>query len=282
MGLNVNRKNTSISLNVPMMDYAYSDNKSCIISISSGNARLLRSTSFKDRPVGYDLQGCSSYLSVDEYALRRTGDIYGVGIGKNRLSLLKTEIIPAPLPSGWANKDIAALLPSYAGAAGYANGEFVVTGYGICMDGPSDSMHYVYKKIEKPDCTIVALVDCTYLSAHARVGLMVRETLDPKSKHAFVGTTPGDKFTLFVHRNETASNTIKMDMKLPSTPYWVELVKTANIITSFVSPDGVTWTPLKNGPISLPMDSTYYLGIAAISSHRYGMVRASFKNVQLT
>jgi regulation of enolase protein 1 (concanavalin A-like superfamily) len=281
IGLNVNRNNTSDSQKVPVIDYAMSDNKGTIVSICSGNARLLRSSSFKDRPAGYDLQGYLSYVSIDEYGFRRTGDIYGVGLGKDKWSILKTEIIPAPLPKGWDAHDIGTILPLYSGTAGYLDGEFVSTSYGLIIEGTEDNFHYIYKKMDR-DCTIVALVDCTYLSSHSRLGVMIRNTLDPNSEHSFMGTTPGDKTTVCLYRKTKAGITAKTTIPLPASPYWMKISKIGNTLTNYISSDGITWIAHQNGKSTIDMSKEYYVGLASTSTHKYGMIRSSFKNVQLT
>jgi hypothetical protein len=233
------------------------------------------------RPFGHDLVGFQDFVSVDERGLRTTGNIYGVGISREDKvqAVLKTAIIPAPLPQGWSHKEIAVTLPAYGGTAGYLNGEFIMTNYATEIDNLNDNFQYVYQEWVG-DGSIVAQMHTTTPSNHSRAGVMMRETLEANSKQAMMAIAPAEKGAIFSFRKLTSGGTINTNFPGIPVPYWLKLTRLGDVFTGFISEDGVTWT--EKGKVIVPMNQSIYVGLASASYNRSGMQTATFKQVSVT
>jgi hypothetical protein len=286
IGLNVNRNVPNGEPGVPVPNYAYGDNKGTIVSIVSGNARICLAKNFQDKPTGHDVKGFKSYFSVDEYSLRRTGDIYGLATNPdtNALAIMKTQVLPASLPEGWTAEDLGPIQPLYSGMSGFLNNEIVSESYGGIIDSTDDSFRYVYKKVTGVN-SLVALLNSTYLSAHASLGLMARTSLDSKSLHGFMSVVPGEWQSRITLRNKFNSYKYSQPLVGKTDSLWVKIDCDGNTksMKMYISADGKDWTLHLNGFIGLETneDGSYYIGFACQSAHRYGSIRASFSNITL-
>jgi len=267
-----------IGANVPSPTFGNLSSDNTMVLTMQRSAKFLHTDVFQRRAFGYDLNGYKGYVSVDEYGLRTTGGVYGVGIDETAKteSVLRTTVTPAPLPCTWMSKDIAASGgPGYAGMSGFANRTFVVTNYGVVLDNTNDSFHYTYGKFTG-DGTIVARVNANAPSSNARAGVMMRETLNPNSKHAMMTIGPV-KGAYFGFRNSTGGSTSNFNTSGITTPYWVKLTRKGSTFTGSISSDGITWK--EAGKSSISMSSTIHVGLASASYHRYGMQTVKFERV---
>jgi hypothetical protein len=105
-----------------------------------------------------------------------------------------------------------------------------------------------------------------YVANWTKAGVMLRETLDPSSAHAFMLVSPG-KGLAFQRRVSTGGLSTSTSGGAGAAPYWVKLTRAGSTITAFMSPDGNTWTTV--GSDTFSMASTIYVGLA-VSSNVYG------------
>lgn len=251
-----------------------------LILTASGLATMMHANSYDSKAYGYEFRGYNLYESVDEYSLRRTGDLYGVGINlaDKTQSILKTTFTPAPLPSGWHSQDIAANAPTYAGTAGFLKGKFVVNDYGVSIDNPHDSMHYVYKTM-RGDGYIVARVDVDGSSNNARAGVMMRESLAFNSIDVFELLAPGRTSAVFGRRTVIAGHTTNTFIPNVTGQAWVKLVRKGNVFTGFHSVDGDTW--VQSGTVTVAMPEKIYVGLASASYNRTSMLKTTYDMVSV-
>ena len=170
---------------------------------------------------------------------------------------------PSTLPTGWATRDIGAV--GTAGEATFAasTGTFTVTGAGADVWGTADAFRFAYRPMTG-DATIVARVSTVeYTHAWAKAGVMVRETLDPGSAHAFMIVSAG-KGTAFQRRPVAGGTSVHTAGPWAEAPYWVKLQRVGSLITASASADGVTWTVV--GSHDIPMAPTVYVGLV-MSAH---------------
>jgi hypothetical protein len=254
------------------------NNQGKLILTSSGSAKLMWADSFDSQASGYDFKGYDLYHGLDEYSLRNTGDIYGIGINKSdqTQTILKTTLTPSPLPPGWHSKDIANVPPYYAGTSGYSKGKFVVNDYCVQINNPHDSFHYVYKPMYG-DGSITAKVSLDSASSHGRAGVMMRETLAFNAKDVFSLVVPNNSIALFGFRSATGGHTTNVSTQGITGPTWVKLVREGNVFTGFVSNDNKNWK--QTGTTTMNMPNEIYVGLASASYHRYGMQKTTYELV---
>jgi regulation of enolase protein 1 (concanavalin A-like superfamily) len=182
----------------------------------------------------------------------------------------------ALLPDGWQSADIGAV-----GVAGSATGSsegFTVSGAGADVWGSADALHFAYTAVAG-DATITARVTALdNVAAWTKVGVMVRESLDPGSAHAFMIVSAG-KGLAFQRRETTGGLTTHTAGPAGTAPFWVRLQRSGSLITASASPDGVAWTVV--GQNTFAMRSAVWAGLAVSSHDSTRLATARFERVEV-
>jgi hypothetical protein len=182
----------------------------------------------------------------------------------NKLTVCDPVTVSGTLPKPWRSTDIGST--GAPGSAGYANSKFTILGSGADIWNSSDAFHYVYQAASG-DCSVVAKVTGVGdADPWSKTGVMIRETLNPDSKHASVFVTPSNGVA-FQYRNATGGNSGNVNTTGLSAPYWVRIVRRGSTFTASRSPDGSTWTTI--GSQSISMGSSVYIGLP-VTSHNAG------------
>ncbi|MFC1718620.1 DUF6531 domain-containing protein, partial [Candidatus Poribacteria bacterium] len=174
---------------------------------------------------------------------------------------------------GWQSLDIGT-------TGGYSVQEgdtIIVTADGADIGGTADQFHYVYKEL-KGDCEISARVVDIGEGANgwAKAGVMIRETLEPDSRHVTMVLTPEGR-TVSQHRKTDGdpSSSAHSDQEFGTPPYLVKLVRNGNKYTGYHSADGIEWVSQANthldpgdnaaNPATVEMGSNVYVGLCYTS-----------------
>jgi len=175
-----------------------------------------------------------------------------------------------------------------------APGTFAMSAAGVDIWGASDEFRYAYKRLDG-DGAIVARVDSVRnTSVWAKAGVMIRESLDPGSSHAFMLVTP-DGRRAFQNRPFSKSAdclSAHSSTGAISLPFWVKLERQGNRFTGYHSVDGINWIRQSDtentGPDASPNPQTIrmpprvYVGLA-LTSHAPDIVTtATFSGVRIT
>jgi hypothetical protein len=114
----------------------------------------------------------------------------------------------------------------------------------------------------------------------AKVGVMIRETLDTSSQYVINFMTPANG-TALQQRSGTGSSASGVTGNTGlAAPYWVRLVRTNDTFTSFISPDGTNWT--QSGATTVAMNTCVYAGLAVCSANDGTLCQAQFDNVSFS
>jgi len=165
-----------------------------------------------------------------------------------------------------------------------ADGSIIMNGIGTDIWNNGDQFRYAYKSLSG-NGSITVRVDSIALSNEwAKAGVMIRETLEAGSKHAFVALTPTPSHGLSFQRRPTADaasgNTDVADIALP---HWVKLTRTGNVFAAQRSEDGETWTDIVVSPaLDIAMAANVYIGLAVCSHDPAIVTAAEFSNVSTT
>jgi hypothetical protein len=108
---------------------------------------------------------------------------------------------------------------------------------------------------------------------------MIRETLDPGSKHAAMLVTPSNGI-LFERRLATSGGTSLTVVSGLAAPYWLKLTRSGNTLTGFRSADGKSWTRVGSAA-SVPMATSVYVGLAVSSNSNVAVSQANFDSLNL-
>jgi regulation of enolase protein 1 (concanavalin A-like superfamily) len=207
----------------------------------------------------------------------RVFDTLGASTISAPVSITVSAPTTPPLAAPWSAADIGAV--GAAGTASATGGIFTVEGAGADVWGTADALQFVWQPITG-DVDIIARVT-TIENVHAwtKAGVMIRETLDPASPHAFMLVSPG-KGLAFQRRVTAGGTSTHTSGGAGTAPSWVKLERRGGTIRAFRSADGTTWTEV--GSESFSMSSNIYVGLA-LSSHVAGtLATATFDSLTIT
>ncbi|MHC4477287.1 MAG: GEVED domain-containing protein [Planctomycetota bacterium] len=174
--------------------------------------------------------------------------------------------------------------PAKAGSASYEDGVWTIEAAGEDVWGTADDFHYLYRSLVG-DGMLTARVlgnDGQGVNEWAKVGVMIRETLEPDSKHAMMAATPGDGVS-FQWRPETGglSESIRdgnaSEVTVPVSLKVERLGDTFTGYYSLIEPDLDDWVPV--GSMVIPMRDEVYIGLAATSGDDQTLYTATIDEV---
>jgi hypothetical protein len=180
------------------------------------------------------------------------------------------------LPSDWASRDIGSV--AVAGNARSENGVFVIRGSGEDIWEDADAFHYAFQELDGDGEIVARVTEFENTGRDAKAGLMIRETLEPGSKHATFTFKPNNTiwFHSRLHANglsQVEGHTAQRRFRMPP-PCWLKLVRRGDLFIAYYSKDGEQWETTETG-------ETHVTGRATISMKRkvyIGLAVASFNN----
>ena len=188
--------------------------------------------------------------------------------------ILLTAPAYAQLPSGWTTSDIGSV--GAAGSSSYTGSTLSVDGGGADIWGTADAFHFTYRQLTGDGSIVARVATIDYVNAWTKAGVMMRDTLQPGARHAFMLTSPS-KGHAFQRRPAAGGVSTHTSGGAGTAPVWVRLTRAGSTFSAHRSQDGVTWTLV--GSDSIAMASTIYVGLA-VTSHVTGVLAtASFDSV---
>jgi len=162
-------------------------------------------------------------------------------------------------------------------------GTFTVTGSGADIWDTADQFHYAFKTLTGPGSIVAKVESLENSDPWAKAGVMIRDSLEPGSKHAFACITPSNGVASQgrVDTDGASFSTAQADV---TAPYWLKLERSiSGTFTVSHSANGTTWTPVANStPTNIQMGLTVYIGLAVTSHNAALSCEASFSNVTMT
>ncbi len=172
-------------------------------------------------------------------------------------------------------------------------GSITMSATGTDIWSNNDQFRYAYLRLSG-DGTMVARVDSIVnTDTWAKAGVMIRETLDRDSAHAFMLVTP-DGRRAFQNRPKNRSGTCFSAHGARgsvSLPCWVKIERKGNQFTGYYSADGINWTKQSEteytgdshspNPQTINMPPRVYIGLA-LTSNAEEVTTATFSHVAVT
>ncbi|MHC4297600.1 MAG: discoidin domain-containing protein [Planctomycetota bacterium] len=162
-------------------------------------------------------------------------------------------------------------------------GTYTMTGSGADIWDNADEFHFAYKTLTGPGTIIARVESIEETDVWAKAGVMIRETLDPGSAHAFACVTP-QSGVASQGRIDTGSSSFNTAEAGITAPHWVKLERDiSGTFTVSHSSNGTSWAPVAgSNPTNIQMASTVYIGLA-VTSHDVALTaQAVFSNVSTT
>ena len=147
----------------------------------------------------------------------------------------------------------------------------------------ADEFHFAYKMLTGSGSIIARVNSIGNTNGWAKAGVMIRETLDPDSAHAFACITPANGVAA-QGRPDTGAASFNTNQTGVTAPYWVKLERSVSgNFTVSHSANGSSWQPVTGAtPQNIPMGSNVYIGLAVTSHDAALTCQAVFSNVTTT
>jgi len=199
-------------------------------------------------------------------------------------------------PRDWTEEGVGELSIWFRGLPG-STGSFVeapagtytmtASGTDIWNNGTAgnyhDEFHFAYKTLTGAGSIVARVQSVQNTNAWAKAGVMIRETLDGGSKHAFGCVTPGNGVAS-QGRSLTGDASFNTAQGGITAPHWVKLERDlAGFFTVSHSANGTTWQSVTGAtPQNIQMGGTVYIGLAVTAHDAALTCQAVFTNVTIT
>jgi len=219
-----------------------------------------------------------------------------VNYDNNKQGFAKYSEIEYTLPDqrDWTDQGVTELSLWFRGYPGSV-GDFVEgpTGtYTITASGAdiwavnsveADEFHFAYKMLTGAGSIIARVDSVDNTNAWAKAGVMIRETLDPDSAHAFACVTPENGVAM-QYRPSTGGTSVNFNQTGVAAPYWVKLERSmSGLFTVSQSANGTSWQPVTGAtPQNIQMSANVYIGLALTAHDAALTCQAVFSNVTTT
>jgi hypothetical protein len=185
----------------------------------------------------------------------------------------------ADLPPAWNDTDIGA--PARAGAAGYTNGYWIVTGGGSDIWGAADQFNLASQSLVGDGMIIGRVLSQNGSDPWSKSGVMIRNDFTAGSPEVSVFITPGNGVAFQYRAVSGGQSTAPSIITGISTPVWLRLSRSGNTFTGSYSTDGVSWSQL-GSPQTIAMNSSAQAGLAVTAHNNALLNTAKFNSVLVT
>ena len=205
------------------------------------------------------------------------------------LSEIALDLDPAQDWTGGCGGGIGAVSVSYDGLAGpgsltEADGIYTLVGRGMGAWNQSDEIQYAHTTLAGDGSMIVKVESLDAPHDFTRVGVMIRESLDPGSAHASVYVSSANG-VLFQSRATTGQATVDDSSPIAeavAAPVWLKIERSFPMISAYYSTDGETWLPATLTPQVIPMTPLpIHIGLV-VAANSPDSATAVFSNVSST
>jgi regulation of enolase protein 1 (concanavalin A-like superfamily) len=142
----------------------------------------------------------------------------------------------------------------------------------------ADAFQFVWQPLSGDGEIVARVAGVQYTKAWTKAGVMIRESLDPGSPHAFMIVSAGKGYA-FQRRVVSGGLSDHTPAGTGTAPHWVKLTRSGDLFSAFHSADGVTWTLA--GSEIIPMGRAVMAGLAVSSHTSTAASQAVFESVRI-
>jgi parallel beta-helix repeat protein len=176
--------------------------------------------------------------------------------------------------SAFESQDIGPV--AAVGSASITNQVYTVNGSGVDINNSNDQFQFVYRSWTGDVELVARVLSISNTDGHAKAGVMIRGSLADNSAHALSAVQPANGIQ-FVRRDTNGGSTTTTLASNLFAPYWVKLVRSQNLVSSYQSSDGTNWIWIGSDTVSLA--AAVDVGLV-VCSHTNGVIcTATFDNV---
>jgi hypothetical protein len=157
-------------------------------------------------------------------------------------------------------------------------GTFTMRGEGADIEDGSDQFHFAWQQLSGAGSITARIASIQNTDPWAKVGVMIRDTLDADSAHGMVALTPGNG--VWFGRRTSAGGATDSDNQTGLTaPLLLKMERSSGgLMRASYSTNGFSWTQLGSS-IPINMNTPIYIGLA-VTSHNPGVAcEAVFSSV---
>ena len=190
--------------------------------------------------------------------------------------ILQIDINPNTLPLPWTLDRVGT--GNLAGPALYSAGVFTVGGAGS-LDPKSDAANFSWQTLSGDGKIIARIAKLDDTGADTRVGLMIRDSLDPQSRQVFIGMNGNGKLR-WLRRTANGEKAIESPAKgSGSDEPWLKLERSDDTIIAYKSKNGEEW--VKVGSTKLRLPENCYIGFTVSSGDKDLLNTSKFSRVRV-
>jgi regulation of enolase protein 1 (concanavalin A-like superfamily) len=195
----------------------------------------------------------------------------------SNIASVTTPAGPVAPVAEWQAQDIGAV--AAAGSSSEAAGTITLNASGADIWDNADEFHFRHLRLDGDGELVARITSLTNTHAWAKAGIMLRESLTPDSRHAFLCVGALNPAGLQRRLLTGGGSTAVHRPQFSPLAQWLRLVREGNTISGFVSANGSAWTHVDTITVDFP--SRVYLGLA-LTSHNDGVLStATFDHVEL-
>jgi hypothetical protein len=159
-------------------------------------------------------------------------------------------------------------------------GTYTMTASGADIWDMADEFHFAYKELTGPGSIVARVNSIEDTDVWAKAGVMIRNTLEPGSRHATTVVTPSSGVS-FQRRLMTGGASTDTTTTGITAPQWVKIERSiSGNFTASYSENGTSWTQIEDEIVN--MNATVYIGLALTSHNTEATCEAVFSNVSFT
>lgn len=214
----------------------------------------------------------SDAAGINQFTIRATD-----AAGASAEETLQIKINSNTLPLPWKLERVGR--GNLAGPANYAAGVFTVAGAGA-LDAKSDAGNFGWQNLSGSGQISAQIEKLDNTGSDTRVGLMIRDSLEPDARQVFIGVN-GKGGLRWFHRSKAGEKANESARNIPdSKETWLKLVRTGGTITAYRSANGTKW--VEAGSIDLKLPENCYIGLSVSSGDKELLNTSKFSNVRVT
>lgn len=180
----------------------------------------------------------------------------------------------------WSCADIGGAQPS--GGQGYDGIHWEVIGGGKSAGNSNDQYHFLYRHLSGNGSVRADAVDQDPTDPSAKAGVMIRQSLDPRSPFYYLYWTPASGVAI-AYRRQFGGPTIQP--RLPSISWdrvRLMVVRQGDEYSAFLSNPRIPWTELRHTMVQMHLPSDALIGVAVTSYNTQHINVATFLNVAVS
>jgi len=158
-----------------------------------------------------------------------------------------------------------------------SQGNYTVTGSGADIWNTADAFTFDSQGLDGDGEIVAHVKDVAWTDEWAKAGVMIRQSADPSSPHAFVALTPGNGLAFQYRQTQGGYSSDTHTGTNPAGGAWVKLVRSGDTFSGYTSADGVNYTLL--GSAVIPMGTHVQIGLAVTSHNNCALTTAHLDNV---